>query len=291
MRGDPGARDPRRARDRHRGGDGDGAGRAQLGRGRRGGAARGARRCARAARRLAADGGQPGLGARALRRGHRRGRAATPDELRAALAALARRIHDDEVARCLAMGAPRRRAALAGRAGCSRTATRARSPRAATARRSASCAPRTRAIPGLHVWVDETRPLLQGARLTAWELAEDGIPHTLIADVAAGQLFSRGLVDAVVFGADRIARNGDAANKIGSYTLSVLARRPRRAVLRRGAVLDDRSRDRGRRGDPDRGARRRRGRAARRHGRSRLRARRSRTPPSTSRRRPTSPRS
>jgi methylthioribose-1-phosphate isomerase len=73
------------------------------------------------------------------------------------------------------------------------------------------------------VWVDETRPLLQGARLTAWELAQDGIPHTLIADVAAGQLFARGLVDAVVFGADRIAHNGDAANKIGSYTLSVLA--------------------------------------------------------------------
>ena len=77
--------------------------------------------------------------------------------------------------------------------------------------------------PEIHVWVDETRPLLQGSRLTAWELAEDGIPHTLIADVAAGQLFARGLVDAVVFGADRIARNGDAANKIGSYTLSVLA--------------------------------------------------------------------
>ena len=76
----------------------------------------------------------------------------------------------------------------------------------------------------IHVWVDETRPVLQGARLTAWELAEDGIPHTLIADVAAGQLFARGLVDAVVFGADRIAHNGDAANKIGSYTLSVLAR-------------------------------------------------------------------
>ena len=106
---------------------------------------------------------------------------------------------------------------------CSRTATRAASRPAATARRSASCARRTRAIPAIHVWVGETRPLLQGARLTAWELAEDGIPHTLIADVAAGQLFARGLVDAVVFGADRIARNGDAANKIGSYTLSVLA--------------------------------------------------------------------
>ena len=78
--------------------------------------------------------------------------------------------------------------------------------------------------PSLHVWVDETRPLLQGARLTAWELGQQGIAHTLIADVAAGQLFARGLVDAVMYGADRIACNGDTANKIGSYTLSVLAR-------------------------------------------------------------------
>ena len=78
--------------------------------------------------------------------------------------------------------------------------------------------------PSIHVWVDETRPLLQGARLTAWECAEDGIPHTLIADVAAGSLFARGVVDAVIYGADRIARNGDTANKIGSYTLSVLAK-------------------------------------------------------------------
>ena len=121
------------------------------------------------------------------------------------------------------MGAPRRRAAAGGRARAHALQRRRRSRPAATARRSASCARRTRAIPSLHVWVGETRPLLQGARLTAWELAEDGIPHTLIADVAAGQLFARGLVDAVVFGADRIARNGDAANKIGSYTLSVLA--------------------------------------------------------------------
>jgi methylthioribose-1-phosphate isomerase len=74
------------------------------------------------------------------------------------------------------------------------------------------------------VYADETRPYLQGARLTAWELTRDGIPTTLIADNAAGHLISRGEVDAVVVGADRIAANGDVANKIGTYTLAVLAR-------------------------------------------------------------------
>src|SRR5262245_50547589 len=74
-----------------------------------------------------------------------------------------------------------------------------------------------------HVLVDETRPLLQGARLTAWELEEAGIPHTVIADSAAGLMMARGEVDAVLTGADRIAANGDAANKIGTYTLAVLA--------------------------------------------------------------------
>jgi methylthioribose-1-phosphate isomerase len=74
------------------------------------------------------------------------------------------------------------------------------------------------------VWVDETRPVLQGARLTAWELAKEGIPHTVVADVAAASLMARGLVDLVVVGADRIAANGDTANKIGTYGLAVLAR-------------------------------------------------------------------
>ena len=74
-----------------------------------------------------------------------------------------------------------------------------------------------------HVLVDETRPLLQGARLTAWELEEAGIPHAVIADSAAGLMIARGEVDAVLAGADRIAANGDAANKIGTYTLAVLA--------------------------------------------------------------------
>lgn len=76
----------------------------------------------------------------------------------------------------------------------------------------------------VHVWVDETRPVLQGARLTAWELGRLGIPRTLIADAAAGSLMARGLVDLVVVGADRIAANGDVANKIGTYGLAVLAR-------------------------------------------------------------------
>jgi len=77
----------------------------------------------------------------------------------------------------------------------------------------------------LHVWVDETRPYLQGARLTAWELQQAGVPHTLIADVAAGYLLSRGEVDAILVGADRIAANGDTANKVGTYALAVLAQR------------------------------------------------------------------
>ncbi|HEY4227224.1 MAG TPA: S-methyl-5-thioribose-1-phosphate isomerase [Candidatus Limnocylindrales bacterium] len=77
----------------------------------------------------------------------------------------------------------------------------------------------------LHVWVDETRPYLQGARLTAWELKQAGVPHTLIPDMAAGPLMARGEVDVIVVGADRIAANGDTANKIGTYTLAVLAAR------------------------------------------------------------------
>ena len=74
-----------------------------------------------------------------------------------------------------------------------------------------------------HVWVDETRPLLQGARLTAWELEAASIPHAVIADSAAGSLMAAGEVDCVITGADRIAANGDTANKIGTYSLAVLA--------------------------------------------------------------------
>jgi methylthioribose-1-phosphate isomerase len=76
-----------------------------------------------------------------------------------------------------------------------------------------------------NVWVDETRPLLQGARLTAWELGRLGIPYKLVTDSSVGSLMSRGLVDRVVLGADRIAANGDTANKIGTYTVAVMAAR------------------------------------------------------------------
>ena len=77
------------------------------------------------------------------------------------------------------------------------------------------------------VWVDETRPLLQGARLTAWELEREGIPYRVVADAGAGSLMARGLVSRVIVGADRIARNGDVANKVGTYPLAVLADRHR----------------------------------------------------------------
>jgi methylthioribose-1-phosphate isomerase len=76
----------------------------------------------------------------------------------------------------------------------------------------------------IHVWVDETRPRLQGARLTSWELMNEGIPMTLIADNVAGHLMRTGRVDIVVVGSDRTAANGDVANKIGTYKLAVLAK-------------------------------------------------------------------
>ncbi len=77
----------------------------------------------------------------------------------------------------------------------------------------------------VHVYVDETRPWLQGARLTAWELAQAGVPYTVLADAAAGWMLASGEIDAVLVGADRIAANGDTANKIGTYPLAALAAR------------------------------------------------------------------
>ena len=79
----------------------------------------------------------------------------------------------------------------------------------------------------VHVHVDETRPYLQGARLTAWELEQAGVPYTLIVDSAAGALLASGAIDAVLVGADRVAANGDTANKIGTYPLAALAARHR----------------------------------------------------------------
>ena len=77
---------------------------------------------------------------------------------------------------------------------------------------------------GIHVWVDETRPRLQGARLTSWELMNEGIPMTLIADNVAGHLMRSGQVDIIFVGSDRTAANGDVVNKIGTYKLAVLAK-------------------------------------------------------------------
>jgi len=76
----------------------------------------------------------------------------------------------------------------------------------------------------IHVYADETRPFLQGSRLTAWELTKDGIPTTVISDNMAGAMMKQGKIAAIVLGADRIAANGDVANKIGTYTVAVLAK-------------------------------------------------------------------
>ena len=76
----------------------------------------------------------------------------------------------------------------------------------------------------IHVWVDETRPLLQGGRLTSWEMKQLGVPYTLICDNMAAMLMAQGKVDAILVGADRIAANGDFANKVGTYSLAVNAR-------------------------------------------------------------------
>ena len=133
----------------------------------------------------------------------------------------AERIHGDEVARCQAMGAHAVELFPEG----ARVLTHCNAGGLATggygtalgAIRFAWEAGRV-----AQVWVDETRPLLQGARLTAWELERLGIPHTVIADAAAASFVGRGEVDLIVTGADRIALNGDTANKIGTYGLAVL---------------------------------------------------------------------
>lgn len=143
--------------------------------------------------------------------------------VRAALVAAALRLVDDDLAACRAIG----RAGLAAVPERARVLTHCNAGALATAGygtalgvvRAAHAAGRLAGV-----FADETRPFLQGARLTAWELARDGIPVTVIADNMAGHLLQRGEVDLVVVGADRIAANGDVANKIGTYPLAVLAR-------------------------------------------------------------------
>lgn len=148
---------------------------------------------------------------------------ATTRQTQAELERAARRIHDDDIASCRAMGEfgaalfPERARVLTHcNAGALATAGYG------TALGVIRSAHRMGKID--RVFADETRPVLQGARLTAWELVNEGIPATLITDSMAGYLMSRGEINCVVVGADRIAANGDVINKIGTYTVAVLAR-------------------------------------------------------------------
>jgi methylthioribose-1-phosphate isomerase len=139
-------------------------------------------------------------------------------------AARARELHAEEVERCRRMSAHAARLIEPG----SRALTHCNTGGLATGGQGTALGALTEAwSQGLvrHVFVDETRPLLQGARLTAWELEAAGVPHTVVADAAAGSLLASGEVECVLVGADRIAANGDTANKIGTYPLSVLAAR------------------------------------------------------------------
>jgi methylthioribose-1-phosphate isomerase len=148
---------------------------------------------------------------------------ASPAEVRSAARELGRRLQREDVASCRAMGD----AGAALFPTDARVLTHCNAGALATAGygtalgviRSAARDGRVR-----EVLASETRPFLQGARLTAWELAHDEIPVKLITDSMAGSLMRRGEIDVVVVGADRIARNGDVANKIGTYTHAVLAR-------------------------------------------------------------------
>ncbi len=148
--------------------------------------------------------------------------AVPPEQLRAEARALAQAMHDEDVATCRAIGecglelfAPGVRALTHCNAGALATAGYG------TALGVIRSAAREGRIE--RVLASETRPYLQGARLTAWELSRDDIPVTLITDSMGGALMARGEIDLVIVGADRIARNGDIANKIGTYSLAVLA--------------------------------------------------------------------
>jgi methylthioribose-1-phosphate isomerase len=99
----------------------------------------------------------------------------------------------------------------------------ARWPRSTGARRWRRSTPRRPAGLALHVWVDETRPRNQGASLTAWELGQQGVPHTVIADNTGGHLMQHGQVDVVIVGADRVTARGDVCNKIGTYLKALAA--------------------------------------------------------------------
>lgn len=147
---------------------------------------------------------------------------ASAGEISAALLAEAKAIHEEDRAMCHAIG---RHGAELLADGCG-VLTHCNAGGLATAEYGTALSVFFTAQDAgkqIHVFVDETRPLLQGARLTAWELAQRKVPATLICDSMAAQVMREGRVQAVVTGADRIAANGDAANKIGTYSLAVLA--------------------------------------------------------------------
>jgi methylthioribose-1-phosphate isomerase len=144
-------------------------------------------------------------------------------DLVAALESHARQIHADEVERCERMGAHGRELLHRG----ARVLTHCNAGALATGGYGTALGVIRAAFavdPTVRVIVDETRPLLQGARLTAWELQQEGIPYTLIADNMAATMMAEGRVTHVVVGADRIAANGDVVNKIGTYGVAILAR-------------------------------------------------------------------
>ena len=146
----------------------------------------------------------------------------SPEELSARLMREAQAIHDEDVANCRAMGA--HGAAIMPDGG--RVLTHCNAGALATAGYGSALGVIRAAVEQgkkIAVFADETRPFLQGARLTAWELVRDGINTTVITESMAGPLMRAGEIDVVVVGADRIAANGDTANKIGTYTVAVLA--------------------------------------------------------------------
>jgi methylthioribose-1-phosphate isomerase len=146
------------------------------------------------------------------------------EQLKARLRATADRIHDDDVESCRAIG----RYGAAVVPAEARILTHCNAGALATAGYGTALGVIRGAVEAgkrVAVLADETRPFLQGARLTAWELQRLGVPYTVIADSAAGSLMAEGRVDAVILGADRIAANGDVANKVGTYPLAVLAER------------------------------------------------------------------
>jgi methylthioribose-1-phosphate isomerase len=145
------------------------------------------------------------------------------EEIKTRLVSEAQQIHDEDVASCRAMGA--HGAALVPDG--ARILTHCNAGALATAGYGTALGVIRGAVEmgkKVSVYADETRPFFQGARLTAWELTRDGIPTTVITDNMAGWMMQQGLIDLVVVGADRIAANGDVANKIGTYSVAVLAR-------------------------------------------------------------------